>query len=46
MAKDEFGWSMLYLAIDHDPQRIDYWSTQLGFCAKTRRNRGMLVIDL
>jgi hypothetical protein len=46
MADEEFGWSMLYLPIDHDLQRIEHWATQLGFCSKTRRNRGMLVIDL
>jgi hypothetical protein len=43
---ENFGWSMQYLAIDHDRQRIQYWARQFGYCSKTKRDRGMLVIDL
>jgi hypothetical protein len=40
------GWSMQYLAIDHDYQRIQQWAQWLGYCSKTKRDRGMLVVEL
>jgi Family of unknown function (DUF6932) len=46
MAKDEYGWNMLFLPIDHDESKIQHWARQLGFCCKTNKDRGMLVIDL
>lgn len=41
-----FGWSMQYLPIDHDLERIQQWAKAFGYCEKTHRDRGMLVIDL
>jgi len=46
LAKEAYGWNMLYLPIDHDLRSIQDWAQQLGFCTKTRKDRGMLVIDL
>lgn len=45
-AKAAFGWNMLYLPINHHDEDIQHWARELGFCLKTRRNRGMVVIDL
>jgi len=41
-----FGWNMQYLPIDHDHQQIQYWSKEFGLCFKTKRERGMLVLEL
>ena len=47
IAADEFsGWSMLYLPLNHDEVEIQFWAHKLGFCAKTKRDRGTLVLDL
>ena len=45
-SEPEYGWSMLYLAINHNEEDIQYWSRQLGFCARTSRDRGTLLLDL
>jgi hypothetical protein len=45
-AQAESGWSMMYLPIDHDQERIAHWGRELGFCHYTRRNRGTLYIEL
>jgi hypothetical protein len=45
-AKDEYGWNMQYLPIDHDQEKIDFWARQYGFCSYTNRERGMLFMDL
>ncbi len=45
-AKEEYGWNMQYLAIDHDEDKIQYWARQYGFCSYTNRERGMLFMDL
>jgi hypothetical protein len=45
-AKEEYGWNMQYLAINHDDVKIQYWARQFGFCSLTRRERGMLFIDI
>ena len=46
IAAERFGWNMQYLPIDHDLERIQYWAQMLGYCTKTKRDRGMLVLDL
>lgn len=45
-AEDEYGWSMLYLAIDRDAERIQYWTKELGWCVHTQKDRGTLILDL
>jgi hypothetical protein len=45
-AAGAYGWSMLYLPINHDAQEINYWARELGFCYHTNRSRGMIFIDL
>ncbi len=45
-AKAEYGWNMLYLPLNHDDAKIQYWARELGFCVKTLKDRGTLVIDL
>jgi hypothetical protein len=46
IAEEKYHWSMLFLPVDHDHQRIQDWALRLGYCAKTRRDRGMLVLDI
>lgn len=46
VAKAKYGWNMQYLPIDHDLPSIQYWAREFGFCFKTKRDRGMVVIDL
>jgi hypothetical protein len=46
VAEEEYQWSMQYLPLDRDEVKIQYWANQLGFCVKTFRDRGTLVIDL
>jgi len=46
LADQRYGWSMQYLPIDHDPEKIQYWSFGFWFCAKNKRDRGMLVLEL
>ncbi|HTS35341.1 MAG TPA: hypothetical protein VMH04_06695 [Candidatus Solibacter sp.] len=41
-----YGWSMQYLPIDHDHERIQQWAKAFGYCSKTKRDRGMLVLAL
>lgn len=46
IAKSEYGWNMLYLPLDRDEDRIQRWARELGFCFKSHKDRGMLVLDL
>jgi hypothetical protein len=45
-SEPEYGWSMLYLAINHNEVDIQDWARKLGFCYKTLRDRGTLLLDL
>jgi hypothetical protein len=45
-AREEYDWDMMYLPIDHDNEQVQDWARNLGFCTKTLRDRGTLVIDL
>ena len=45
-SQEEYQWDMNYLPLDHDKERIDRWAKDLGFCFKTHRDRGTLIIDL
>jgi hypothetical protein len=45
-AKGEFGFNMFFLPIDNDRAQIQKWALLFGFCAKTKKDRGMLVIEL
>lgn len=46
LADERYGWSMQYVPVDHDQERIQYWAAQFGWCSQTQRPRGMLVLDL
>jgi hypothetical protein len=46
VAEEEYQWSMIYLPLNHDEEWIQHWAVQLGFCSKTFKDRGTLVIDL
>jgi hypothetical protein len=46
VAKTRYGWNMQYLALDHDLARIQFWARNFGYCFKTKRDRGTVVIDL
>ena len=41
-----YGWSMLYLPINHNEEDIDHWARELGLCAKTKAIRGTIFLDL
>jgi len=45
-AEGKYQWSMMCLPLDNDDARIQLWATRLGFCFKTKKERGTLVIDL
>jgi hypothetical protein len=45
-AEREYQWSMNYLPLGDDRESIQRWASQLGFCSKTQKERGTLVIDL
>ena len=45
-ASSEYGWSMQYLPVGEDEDRIQYWARQFGFDSYTLRERGVLLLDL
>jgi hypothetical protein len=45
-AKRYYGWNMQYLPVDSDEEKIQYWARQFGYCFKTKRDRGMVILDL
>jgi hypothetical protein len=45
-AEEEHKCSMMYVAVGDDEAKIQDWAKNLGFCAKTKRDRGTVVIDL
>lgn len=46
VSRERLGCDILFLPIGHNGGKIQEWALQLGFDHKTRRDRGMILIDL